>query len=202
MISIEKAHTIGDRWDKYLKNKGNDLTNPISLNKISLNLPSFNTIKEFVANRKLTISIHGQQASLDVSVFDNFNNLLGIHNVEHRYGGRVKQKENKEVKELLGTDNILKLGLNPEYTHISLLVYTPGSGTPMHFDGLEKDEYRFLTAASPWDWGHMLQIHDKVITHWDMGDTYQVPAGIWHLSTSVGISPKYSFAITGLKNKG
>ena len=45
----------------------------------------------------------------------------------------------------------------------------------MHFDGLHDGEHRFLTAASPWDWGHMLQIHDKVITHWDMGDTYEVP---------------------------
>ena len=132
MISIEKAHTIGDRWDKYLKNKGNDLTNPISLNKISLNLPSFNTIKEFVANRELTISIHGQQASLDVSVFDNFNNLLGIHNVEHRYGGRVKQKENKEVKEFLNSitaflnlqrkDHFLKIKIT--FIKIKTLLYT------------------------------------------------------------------------------
>ena len=199
MISIDKAHTLGDRWDKYLKNKGNDLTNSISLNKISLNIPSFNTIKQFVKDRKLTIAVHGQTTSLDVSVFDTFNNLLNVYNVEHSYGGRTKQEENKEVKELFGSDNILKLGLDPKHTHISLLVYTPGNGTPMHFDGLHDGEYRFLTAASPWDWGHMLQIHDKVITHWDMGDTYEVPTGVWHLSTSNGISPKYSFAVTGRK---
>ena len=199
MISIEKAHTIGDRWDKYLKNKGNDLTNSISLNKISLNIPSFSTIKQFVKDRKLTIAVHGQTTSLDVSVFDTFNNLLNVYNVEHSYGGRTKQDESKEVKELFGNDNILKLGLDPKHTHISLLVYTPGNGTPMHFDGLQDGEHRFLTAASPWDWGHMLQIHDKVITHWDMGDTYEVPIGVWHLSTSNGISPKYSFAITGRK---
>jgi hypothetical protein len=199
MISIDKAHTLGDRWDKYLKNKGVDLCNPISLDKIFLNLPSFNTIKQFVKDRKLTIAVQGQTTSLDVSVFDTFNNLLGIHNVDHSYGGRTRQEESKEVKELVGIDNILRLGLDPEHTHISLLVYTPGSGTPMHFDGLKDGEHRFLTAASPWDWGHMLQIHDKVITHWDIGDTYEVPAGVWHLSTSNGISPKYSFAITGRK---
>ena len=199
MISIDKAHTLGDRWDKYLKNKGVNLNNTISLQKISLNLPNFTTIKEFVKDRKLTIAVHGQTTSLDVSVFDTFNNLLNVYNVEHSYGGRTKQEENKEVKELFGNDNILKLGLDPKHTHISLLVYTPGNGTPMHFDGLHDGEYRFLTAASPWDWGHMLQIHDKVITHWDMGDTYEVPTGVWHLSTSNGISPKYSFAVTGRK---
>lgn len=199
MISIDKAHTLGDRWDKYLKNKGVNLNNTISLQKISLNLPNFTTIKEFVKDRKLTIAVHGQTTSLDVSVFDTFNNLLNVYNVEHSYGGRTKQEENKEVKELFGSDNILKLGLDPKHTHISLLVYTPGNGTPMHFDGLHDGEYRFLTAASPWDWGHMLQIHDKVITHWDMGDTYEVPTGVWHLSTSNGISPKYSFAVTGRK---
>ena len=199
MISIAKAHTLGDRWDKYLRNKGVDLNSTISLQKISLNLPSFTAIKEFVKDRKLTIAVHGQTTSLDVSVFDTFNNLLNVYNVEHSYGGRTKQEENKEVKELFGNDNILKLGLDPKHTHISLLVYTPGNGTPMHFDGLHDGEHRFLTAASPWDWGHMLQIHDKVITHWDMGDTYEVPTGVWHLSTSNGISPKYSFAVTGRK---
>lgn len=199
MISIAKAHTLGDRWDKYLRNKGVDLNSTISLQKISLNLPSFTAIKEFVKDRKLTIAVHGQTTSLDVSVFDTFNNLLNVYNVEHSYGGRTKQDESKEAKELFGNDNILKLGLDPKHTHISLLVYTPGNGTPMHFDGLHDGEYRFLTAASPWDWGHMLQIHDKVITHWDMGDTYEVPTGVWHLSTSNGISPKYSFAVTGRK---
>ena len=199
MISIAKAHTLGDRWDKYLRNKGVDLNSTISLQKISLNLPSFTAIKEFVKDRKLTIAVHGQTTSLDVSVFDTFNNLLNVYNVEHSYGGRTKQDESIEVKELFGNDNILKLGLDPKHTHISLLVYTPGNGTPMHFDGLHDGEHRFLTAASPWDWGHMLQIHDKVITHWDMGDTYEVPTGVWHLSTSNGISPKYSFAVTGRK---
>jgi len=199
MISIAKAHTLGDRWDKYLRNKGVDLNSTISLQKISLNLPSFTAIKKFVKDRKLTIAVHGQTTSLDVSVFDTFNNLLNVYNVEHSYGGRTKQDESKEVKELFGNDNILKLGLDPKHTHISLLVYTPGNGTPMHFDGLHDGEHRFLTAASPWDWGHMLQIHDKVITHWDMGDTYEVPTGVWHLSTSNGISPKYSFAVTGRK---
>ncbi len=199
MISIAKAHTLGDRWDKYLRNKGVDLNSTISLQKISLNLPSFTAIKEFVKDRKLTIAVHGQTTSLDVSVFDTFNNLLNVYNVEHSYGGRTKQDESKEAKELFGNDNILKLGLDPKHTHISLLVYTPGNGTPMHFDGLHDGEHRFLTAASPWDWGHMLQIHDKVITHWDMGDTYEVPTGVWHLSTSNGISPKYSFAVTGRK---
>jgi len=199
MISIDKAHTLGDRWDKYLKNKGVNLNNTLSIQKISLNLPSFTTIKKFVKNRKLSIAVHGQTTSLDVSVFDTFNSLLNVYNVEHSYGGRAKQDESKEVKELFGNDNILKLGLDPKHTHISLLVYTPGNGTPMHFDGLHDGEYRFLTAASPWDWGHMLQIHDKVITHWDMGDTYEVPTGVWHLSTSNGISPKYSFAVTGRK---
>ena len=59
-----------------------------------------------------------------MSVFDTFNNLLDIYNVEHSYGGRTKQDENKEVKELFGNDNILKLGLDPEHSHISILVYT------------------------------------------------------------------------------
>ena len=95
MISIAKAHTLGNRWDKYLRNKGVDLNSTISLQKISLNLPSFTAIKEFVKDRKLTIAVHGQTTSLDVSVFDTFNNLLNVYNVEHSYGGRTKQDESK-----------------------------------------------------------------------------------------------------------
>ena len=135
MISIDKAHTLGDRWDKYLKNKGVNLNNSISLQKISLNLPSFTTIKEFVKDRKLTIAVHGQTTPVDMSAFETFNNLLGIHKVEHSYGGRSSKEESKEVKEIVGINNILQLGLDSEHTHISLHLYTPGSGTPMLLDG-------------------------------------------------------------------
>ena len=198
MISIAKAHTLGDRWDKYLRNKGVDLNSTISLQKISLNLPSFTAIKEFVKDRKLTIAVHGQTTSLDVSVFDTFNNLLNVYNVEHSYGGRTKQDESKEAKELFGNDNILKLGLDPKHTHISLLVYTPGNGTPMHFDGLHDGEHRFLTAASPWDWGHMLQMDNTFYPKWKSGDLYEIPMLIHHLSTNAGMSLKLSMSLTGV----
>jgi len=126
------------------------------------------------------------------------------HSVE--YNGGVKAEENLELKALLGQDNINKLGINSELISIRLLWYNPGQILPIHFDGFEgfqrltghKPDVRFFVAVNSWDWGHFIQIHDKMISNWIPGDTYVIPPKIFHLSGNAGIRPKLSLTITGV----
>jgi hypothetical protein len=58
---------------------------------------------------------------------------------------------------------------------------------------------RFFVAVSDWDWGHVLQVHDNIISNWQPGDTYIIPAGVCHASANFGIAPKYTLTITGVR---
>jgi len=115
--------------------------------------------------------------------------------------------DNAALKRLIGNDNFKKLGLDPATCAVRMLEYTPGTGIPLHTDsfGLFKTKYgdddrlvtRYFIAVSSWDWGHMLQVHDNVITHWSVGDAYEIPEGIFHLSSNFGIANKYTLTVTG-----
>ena len=43
----------------------------------------------------------------------------------------------------------------------------------------------------------MLQVHDNIIANWKVGDAYEIPEGIYHLSNNFGIAPKYTLTVTG-----
>ncbi len=113
---------------------------------------------------------------------------------------------NKLLKELVGQANFDLLGIDPTQSLLRLLEYMPGQCLPLHYDGFEgfkrlygenKVGTRFFVAISKWDWGHALQVHDKMISNWQPGDTYIIPPEIWHTSANFGIRPKYTLTITG-----
>jgi hypothetical protein len=122
----------------------------------------------------------------------------------------LDEKDNQTLKAIIGVDNFKKLGLDPDTCLVRLLEYTPGNGIPLHTDSFNafKNKYgqydrritRYFVAVSPWDWGHILQVHDKVIANWEVGDSYEIPEGIYHLSCNFGIAPKYSLTVTGFIN--
>ena len=115
--------------------------------------------------------------------------------------------DNTTLKNMIGTDNFKLLGLDPKTCLVRMLEYNPGTGIPLHTDSFNafKSKYgedgrritRYFVAVSPWDWGHLLQVHDNVITHWKAGDAYEIPEGIYHLSNNFGIAPKYTLTVTG-----
>ena len=90
---------------------------------------------------------------------------------------------------------------------LGLLEYMPGHCLPLHYDGFEgfkkiykKDNStRFFVAVSDWDWGHVLQVHNNIISNWNPGDTYIIPAGVCHASANFGIAPKYTLTVTGVR---
>jgi len=114
---------------------------------------------------------------------------------------------NKILKGMVGIKNFKKLGIDPEKSLLRLLEYMPGHSLPLHCDGFEGfkrlygegEATRFFVAISDWDWGHVFQMHDNMISNWRSGDTYIVPKGIFHASANFGISPKYTLTITGVR---
>jgi len=114
---------------------------------------------------------------------------------------------NQILKGLVGDRNFKKLGIDPEKSLLRLLEYMPGHSLPLHHDGFEGfkriygdgDATRFFVAISNWDWGHVFQMHDNIIANWRPGDTYIVPAGVFHASANFGVSPKYTLTITGVR---
>jgi|TARA_R110002153_G_scaffold3244_20_gene15998 hypothetical protein len=124
---------------------------------------------------------------------------------------------NDMLLELLGEDNISNLGLLKDTILIKLLVKMPGHGFPWHFDDaasysthfpeLEVDEdkncnlgkvVRYWFPVSDWSDGHVLQISDTMLHHWNAGDTYILPWGQGHASSNFGYTPMYTVSLTGV----
>jgi hypothetical protein len=199
-------------FQEYLINTGVDLNNSIDIAKYNLDIPNFMDWQNYATTSTPVIKYarpepyyRADNGTLLESVL-TYNLGYGEHNtLEYNYGSSDKQ--NSELKKLLGADNINKLGIDADTALLRLLIYYPGNGIPMHTDSYTayKNKYnvthnnikRYFIAVSPWDWGHMLQIHDKVITNWKMGDTYEIPSTTYHLSCNFGIAPKYSLTLTG-----
>jgi hypothetical protein len=128
------------------------------------------------------------------------------HNTTETNWG-LDPSHNRTLKDMVGRENFRRLGLDPEETLLRLLEYMPGQCLPLHYDGFEgfkrlygKDgSTRFFVAVSDWDWGHGLQVHDNIISNWQPGDTYIIPAGVCHASANFGIAPKYTLTITGVR---
>jgi hypothetical protein len=114
---------------------------------------------------------------------------------------------NQKLKEMIGSHNFEAMGIDPARSLVRLLEYMPGHCLPLHSDGLEgfKKLYgdlrptRLFVAVSEWDWGHVLQLHDNVISNWSLGDTYVIPPNVFHASANFGISPKYTLTVTGVQ---
>jgi hypothetical protein len=128
------------------------------------------------------------------------------HNTTETNWG-LDPSHNRTLKDMVGRENFRRLGLDPEETLLRLLEYMPGQCLPLHYAGFEgfkrlygKDgSTRFFVAISDWDWGHVLQVHDNIISNWQPGDTYIIPAGVCHASANFGIAPKYTLTITGVR---
>ena len=50
-----------------------------------------------------------------------------------------------------------------------------------------------------WDWGHFLQVHDNIISHWTPGDVIEIPNEVFHLSANFGIETKLTLTVTGYR---
>jgi len=127
------------------------------------------------------------------------------HNTQETNWG-LDPEHNKELNSLIGKANFDLLGIDPDNILVRLLEYKPGQMLPLHSDGMEgfrriygkANPRRFFVAVSDWDWGHVLQAHDNIISHWKAGDTWEIKSGVWQCSANFGISTKYTLTVTGV----
>jgi len=217
-MKLNTLYNKTDYFQDYLDNNGVSLSDAIYVQKTPLTVSPFQDWIDFANNNECV-----KKASLPRPYYQTENGgmqnsvltfSLGYdekNTIEHNYGN--SETQNIELKRLFGIDNLYKLGLDPKTALLRLLIYYPGHGIPMHTDtfnsyksyyNIPKDKditvKRYFVAISPWDWGHMLQVHNNVLTHWQTGDTWNIPEMTYHLSVNFGIAPKYSLTLTGQEN--
>ena len=146
-------------------------------------------------------------------IIASVNNKLGRneHNsFELNYG--INGNTNQELVEMLGAENIERLGIQPEGILIRLIVNMPGHGVAWHhdaansyfnkfsdFDGTLDDLVRLWFSVVPGENGHVFQIGSSMLYDWQAGDVWNIPWGVPHGSINFGYKIKYTVSLTGRK---
>tara|TARA_B100000405_G_scaffold255666_1_gene190047 strand:- start:285 stop:902 length:618 start_codon:yes stop_codon:yes gene_type:complete len=199
-------------FKKYLKDKNIDLSEHLEISKHCCLELDPKTFENFVNENRDKAVVKSWHPRPFLSAMGNEQainaNWIGYnkHNTTETNWG-LDPLHNKKLKDILGQNNFQKLGIDMDRSLVRLLEYLPGQCLPLHSDGLEgfKNLYkqdnpkRFFVAVSDWDWGHVLQVHDNIISNWKAGDTYVIPANVFHASANFGIAPKYTLTITGIQ---
>ena len=199
-------------FKKYLKDKNIDLSEHLEISKhcrLELDPKTFENFVKENRDKAVVKSWHPRPFLSAMGNEQAINaNWIGYnkHNTTETNWG-LDSLHNEKLKDILGQNNFQKLGIDMDRSLVRLLEYLPGQCLPLHSDGLEgfKNLYkqdnpkRFFVAVSDWDWGHVLQVHDNIISNWKAGDTYVIPANVFHASANFGIAPKYTLTITGIQ---
>ena len=203
-----------EHFTTLLKEKAVDLSKPIEVPKLCTLDLDYKSIVDFAENTREKATrkwYHPRPFLDDYSNRQMINaNWIGYneHNTQETNWG-LDPEHNKELNRLIGKDNFKLLGIDPDNVLVRLLEYKPGNMLPLHSDGMEgfrrlygkQNARRFFVAVSDWDWGHVLQAHDNIISHWKTGDTWEIKPGVFHCSANFGIKNKYTFTITGVTDE-
>ena len=198
-------------FKQLLEEQSIDITKNIPVNKLctlDLDLHAILKFAESTRNDATKKWYHPRPFLDDYSNRQMTNaNWIGYneHNTQETNWGLVAE-HNTELCKLIGKSNFDLLGIDTDNVLVRLLEYAPGQVLPLHCDGMEgfkriygkENPKRFFVAVSEWDWGHVLQAHDNMISHWKTGDTWEIKPGVWHCSANFGITNKYTFTITGV----
>ena len=200
---------LWERVDSYFGEKNNTKVELIN----HINIDSDSWIKFTVDNFDLAQQNHEEPKEHyieDMNWLSIVNNKLGrnrYNSFELNYG--INGDTNEKLINMLGRDNIDKLGIDQDFILIRLLVNMPGNGVPWHEDGAESYLRRFPEVRGLdecvrlWfpvvDWcnGHAFQIGNTVLTHWRAGDVWKIPWGVPHASSNFGYKIKYTVSLTG-----
>jgi len=201
-------------FKKLLEEESIDLQKNISVPKISTLDFDLDAVLKFAERTRSKATkkwYHPRPFLDDYSNKQMINaNWIGYneHNTTETNWG-LDPEHNLELNSIIGVDNFKKLGIDPNHVLVRLLEYTPGNMLPLHSDGMEgfrklygkSNPRRFFVAVSDWDWGHVLQVHNNIISHWKTGDTWEIKPGVFHCSANFGITNKYTFTITGVTDE-
>ena len=141
--------------------------------------------------------------SLRQSVMAMWSGYNQYNTQEWNWG--LEPEDDHALKLMIGSDAFKTMNLEMSTCMVRLLQYNPGQILHLHTDSYNGFRNRFgdgnitrwFVAVTPWDWGHMLQIHDNVISNYESGYAVEIKEGVYHLSANAGINPKYTLTITG-----
>ena len=83
----------------------------------------------------------------------------------------------------------------------------PGNIMPMHVDnfvylkkkaGEDANILRFLIFMKDWQDGHVLQVGDSWLSHWNQGDVYVWHPTVRHVAINAGFTDKWTCNVTGV----
>jgi hypothetical protein len=93
----------------------------------------------------------------------------------------------------------------------SVIKQDPGQVLPIHTDtffmvsekyGVSKDEcIRVNIFLDDWQSGHYFELDYQPILHWTKGQAVIIDKDIPHLSGNMGVVPKYTMQVTGIRNE-
>jgi len=90
----------------------------------------------------------------------------------------------------------------------SMIKQNPGMVIPEHTDtyykfkkdhGVEDDIVRWCVFLQDWQPGHYFDLDGVPLLNWKKGDYVELREGVRHRGANVGLLPKYTAQITGLK---
>ena len=100
--------------------------------------------------------------------------------------------------------------LFPRYS-VSVIKQYPGNTIPSHLDTYytfckknnvnSDDVIRVNIFLENWKTGHYFEINENPVLQWKRGDAIIITTNEYHLSGNMGIVPKYTMQVTGVKNE-
>ena len=143
---------------------------------------------------------------------DYKNNDLVWRKLDHIYHGytsentRMGYKRTSYEESPTFLQNIIRqTGL--QNASAGVIRLNPGHTIPWHYDSHifysksnNRDTHqveRHIVFPFDWDWGHIYQIGNNVLSNWSAGERYTWPNLRYHLAGNIGISDFIMIAVTG-----
>ena len=182
----------------------------IKLNKISIS----SELQDYLISFCEDIPIEVGTSARDTDINNYQENTLICNKFDHVYHGYTEHNTKMYYKRISEEDshplfsNVIKQsGL--KNASIGLIRVTPGHVIPWHYDSyvfykeknntpLTDNVERHIVFPFDWDWGHIYQIGNNVISNWTKGDSFTWPMFRYHLAVNAGIGDFYLLAITGI----
>ena len=131
----------------------------------------------------------------------------GYHenNTKAQYLRKTYDESPTEIKEIIDQTGLV-------HASAGVIRLKPGNVIPWHYDSHiffnENDgkgnnklkPERHIIFPMQWDWGHIYQIGNNVLSNWKAGSRFTWPSLRYHLAANVGISDFVMIAVTGVQS--
>ena len=127
------------------------------------------------------------------------------HNTQSRYMRKTYEESSSQIQNIIDQTGL-------KFASAGVIRLSPGNIIPWHYDRYHffhssqeassenlKPE-RHIIFPFAWDWGHIYQIGNNVLSNWGPGSRYTWPNLRYHLTANIGISDFIMIAVTGVSD--